>query len=170
MSEPSPEGERPAPGPCLGVDLGTVRIGVAVTDSARTVATARGVIARCGEEQRDHQALARLVEELGATLVVIGVPLSLDGGIGPAAGRVIAETARLAAHLRVPVATVDERLSTVEATRRLREAEELPARRGSPGARRAGRRPPAAGGARLPVDATAAAVILQSYIDRARQA
>ncbi len=169
MSRPDPTGPASVePGPCLGLDLGEVRIGVSVTDSARTVAIPRGVVTRSGHEAVDHEMVAQLVEEVGATLVVVGVPLSLDGRIGPAAGRVIAETARLADALRVPVETIDERFSTVEATRRRGEVDSGHARRhrmsGRLGRRRSarGRSGPAA------VDAGAAAVILQSYLDRER--
>jgi putative Holliday junction resolvase len=157
------------PGPCLGVDLGAVRIGLAVTDSARTVAIPRGVLARRGDEGADHDAIAELARELGATVVVVGVPLSLDGGIGPAAGRVIAEAARLAAALSVPVATIDERFSTVEANRRQQEADRSGRRGGAVRGRVARRRALPGRRVRLPVDAGAAAVILQAYIDRARQ-
>jgi putative Holliday junction resolvase len=152
------------PGPCLGLDLGEARIGVAVTDSARTVAVPRSVLARSGDETADHAAIARLVADVGATLVVVGVPLGLDGGVGAAAAQAASEAARLRATLDVPVATVDERLSTVEAARRRREAD--PARRG-PADRPRPRRP--VGRRRPPVDAGAAAVILQAFIDRERR-
>jgi putative Holliday junction resolvase len=141
-----------------------VRIGVAVTDSSRTLAVPRGVISRCGDEHADHEGLAQLVDAVGATLVVVGVPYSLDGTIGPAAVRVLAETARLSLVLSVPVVTVDERFSTVEATRRRREAGERD--HGGPRSR-FGRRP-AGARARAPVDAAAATLILQSYLDRER--
>jgi len=169
LSGPAPErAEAAGPGPCLGVDLGTGRIGVAVSDSARTVATPRGVVERSGEEEVDHAALAGLVAETGATLVVVGVPLSLDGRIGPAAGRVIAEIARLAGALAVPVVTIDERYSTVEASRRRREAGAASDRRGGARGRLGRRRPTRARPTRVSDDAGAAAVILQAYIDRER--
>jgi putative Holliday junction resolvase len=167
VTAPDGRGTPPCePGPCLGVDLGEVRIGVAITDGARTLAVPRGVVARSGNEERDHEALARLVDEVGATLVVVGVPFSLDGRIGPAAARVITETARLAAALRVPVETIDERFSTVEAARRRSEAD--PVRTGRGGARGHRRRRGPSRAGRTPIDADAAAVILQTYIDRAR--
>lgn len=162
MSGPPLEAEPAEPGRCVGLDLGAVRIGVAVTDSSRTLAVPRGVISRCGNEHADHEGLAQLVDAVGATLVVVGVPFSLDGTIGPAAARVLAETARLGLVLSVPLVTVDERFSTVEATRRRREAGERD--HGGPRSR-FGRRPAAA---RAPVDAAAATLILQSYLDRER--
>jgi putative Holliday junction resolvase len=160
----SPAGTPPAaqPGPCLGLDLGEARIGVALTDSARSVAVPRGVLARRGDQEADHEAVARLVAETGATLVVVGLPLSLDGGTGPAAVRIGAEVERLRVVLAVPVATIDERFSTVEASRRRREGDDAAtARRGPrPGSRARARR--------TPVDAGAAAVILQAYVDGER--
>ena len=156
------------PGRCLGVDLGEARIGLAVTDSARTVAVPRGILARSGDEEADHEALAKLVGDLGAHLVVVGVPLSLDGTIGPAAGRVIAETARLSRVLPVPVETIDERFSTVEAGRRRREAGPAASGTGRLGARSGRRQRERAHADRAPVDAGAAAVILQAYLDRER--
>jgi putative holliday junction resolvase len=131
-------------GAAVGVDLGEARIGVAATDSRRTVATPREVIRRSGEERADHLALAAVVEELGATLVVVGLPLSLDGRRGPAARRIGEEAERLRGVLSVPVVLADERFSTVEATRRRREHR---AARGAP------------------VDAMAAALILQTFVD-----
>ena len=159
----APAGTPPAqPGPCLGLDLGEARIGVALTDSARSVAVPRGVLARRGDEGADHEAVARLVAETGATLVVVGVPLSLDGGTGPAAARIGAEVERLRGVLGVPVATIDERFSTVEASRRRREGNGVatPRRGRRPGSRARARREP--------VDAGAAAVILQAYVDGER--
>ena len=159
-----PAGTPPAAqrGPCLGLDLGEARIGLALSDSGRSVAVPRGVLTRRGDESADHEAVARLVAETGATLVVVGVPLSLDGGTGPAAVRIGAEVERLRHVVGVPVVTIDERFSTVEASRRRREGDDA-------GRARRGLRPGARGRARrTPVDAGAAAVILQAYVDAER--
>jgi putative Holliday junction resolvase len=138
--------ELPARGRLLGVDLGTVRIGIAVSDSAQHIALAHQVLRRSGEAEQDRRAVAALVEEFGAVGVVVGMPLRLSGEIGPAARAALGEVEALTALLTVPVATVDERLSTVEATRRQREG-------GGRGRRRA-------------VDDAAAAVFLQGFLDR----
>jgi len=138
-------------GPVVGLDLGDVRIGVAATDARRTVATPRTVLWRTGDEEKDDAAIAEIVGALGATLVVVGLPLSLDGRKGPAARRVAAEADRLATSLGVPVVLADERLSTIEATRRRAEIGKANRRRSAPTKR--------------PVDAEAAAVVLQSFID-----
>jgi putative Holliday junction resolvase len=131
----------------LGLDLGSRRIGVALSDSAGTVATPYDVLTRAGDRMRDHARIAELVDEAGAEVVVVGLPLSLDGSIGPAARSVLDETDELRARLLVGVITWDERLSTIEARRRLRAA-------GVQG--RKGRRV---------VDQVAATVILQSWLD-----
>ncbi len=129
----------------LGLDLGSKRIGIAL--SAGTLATPYEVLARSGDRARDHRAIAEHVAETGAEVVVVGLPLSLDGTPGPAAERALAECEELAAALDVPVETWDERLSTVTAERSLL-AQDLraPARR-------------------KVVDKVAAAVILQSWLD-----
>ena len=131
----------------LGLDLGTKRIGVALSDSAGTMATPYEVVQRSGSHERDHARIAALAEEAGAELLVVGLPLSLDGSKGPAALGVEAEIAELREHVPLPVETWDERLSTVEATRRLRAA-------GVRGRKR-----------RHVVDQVAATVILQSWLD-----
>ena len=150
--EPSVDGAHVDGGRALAVDLGDRRIGIAVSDSRRVLANPTTVITRSGDTARDHRAIAAIVEEYGATVVVVGLPLSLSGRPGPAAVKVTAETEALRAALPVPVLLHDERLSTVEATRRLREASTGATRR--PAVKR-----------RAVVDDLAAAVILQSWID-----
>lgn len=131
----------------VGLDLGTRRIGVALSDSAGTVATPYEMVPRAGDRVRDHARIAALVDEAGADVVVVGLPLSLDGSIGPAARAILDEVGELRAALDVEVVTWDERLSTVEAERSLRHM----------GVRK-GRR-------RRVVDQVAATVILQSWLD-----
>ena len=131
----------------LGLDLGARRIGVALCDSAGTLATPYEVVQRSGDHRRDHRRIAELVDEAGAEVVVVGLPLSLDGSAGPAAQGVEAEAVELREHLLVPVELWDERLSTVEATRRLQNA-------GVSGRKR-----------RHVIDQVAATVILQSWLD-----
>jgi len=131
----------------LGLDIGSRRIGVALSDSAGTLATPYGVVQRTGDRRQDHRRIAALVAEAEAEVVVVGLPLSLDGSQGPAADAVIAEADELRAALDVPVVLWDERLSTVEAERRLRAT-------GLTGRAR-----------RRVVDQVAATVILQSWLD-----
>jgi putative holliday junction resolvase len=129
----------------LGVDLGSKRLGVAVSSGA--LATPYEVVDRSGDRRRDHARIGELVVETGAELVVIGLPLSMDGSAGPAARRALDEVDDLAEALDVPVRTWDERLSTVAADRSLMAADV--------GARTR----------RRVVDAVAASVILQSWLD-----
>jgi len=134
----------------LGVDLGSKRIGVAL--SSGSLATPFEVLPRSGDRRRDHRRLAELAEEAEAEVVVVGLPRSLDGGLGPAARRALDEVDELAAVVGRPVETWDERLSTVTAERSLQE-QGLDAR-----------------ARRRVVDKVAAAVILQSWLDaRAHQ-
>lgn len=131
----------------IALDIGTRRIGVALSDSGGTVATPYEVVQRSGERPRDHRRIADLVDEAGAEVVVVGLPLSLDGTIGPAARAILDETDELRAALEVEVVSWDERLSTVEAERSLRVM----------GVKKGNRR--------RVVDQVAATVILQSWLD-----
>ena len=134
----------------VGVDLGSRRIGLAVSDSGGLLAVPTETLVRTGEWTRDHEALARIVEELEAEVVVVGMPLSMDGGTGPAARRTLKELKVLRRTLTVPVETYDERLSTVEAEGSLRAAELSAARRSEV------------------IDEAAATVILQAWLDARR--
>lgn len=152
----------------VGIDLGERRIGVAVSDSAGVLASPYGIIERSGDPGRDRRALAALVRDLAAEIVVVGLPLTLAGQHGTAARGAAQEAAALAEVVGVPVTTFDERLTTVEAQRRRRERsqrEDVRRRRrqrGSAGS--ATRRPaPAAGATRI--DAEAAAVMLGAWLE-----
>ena len=147
----------------LGLDVGERRIGAAAADSQMRVALPIGVVERI-ELAADVAAIARLVEEQQAEVLVLGLPISLNGSLGPQAEVVRAFGDQLAAGLGLPVEYWDERLSTVEAQRRL--AATVPGgRRGKQNKRsrstKSRKGPP---GSRL--DALAAAIILQSYLDR----
>jgi putative holliday junction resolvase len=134
-------------GRVIGLDLGSARIGVAVTDSEQRLATGVDRIDRSGDRALDHDAVVRLVEEYAAVGVVVGLPVSMSGRDGPAARAVRQEVAELRRVLAVDVDTVDERLTTVTAARDLRAA---------------GRK---ARNQRGVIDQTAAAVLLQSWAD-----
>jgi len=134
----------------LGVDLGSKRIGVAVSDRSGTIAAPLTVVDRSGDRPRDHRRLAELAAEEEVDVVVVGLPLNMDGSSGPAARAALAEAEALASVLGVPVATHDERRSTVTADAILRERGlKAPARR-------------------KVVDQVAAAVMLQGWLDHAR--
>lgn len=132
-------------GRVIGLDLGDVRIGVALSNPDRTLASPLTVIKRSG---RSHTDIRNLIEEWEATAVVVGLPLSLDGSKGPAARKALKETEVLAATLQVPVDTYDERLSTISAERMMTDLG-LDSR-----------------SQRKVVDKIAAAIFLQAWLDR----
>jgi len=102
----------------VGVDWGDARIGVARCDPDGILATPYATV-KAGE--REVADLLAVLAELEPIEVVVGLPTSLAGTEGPAARKVREQAGRLAAATPVPVRLVDERLTTVEASRRLRE-------------------------------------------------
>ncbi|HSL12470.1 MAG TPA: Holliday junction resolvase RuvX [Actinomycetota bacterium] len=139
----------PGRGVALGLDLGDARIGVAISDPERRVAVPVGTV-HVGQPPGELKAIAALVREHAATVVVLGHPRSMSGRSGARAQLAESFADALRSILEVPVELHDERLSTVEAERRL----EAGGRRGRE--------------ARQRVDASAAAVILQGWLDRRR--
>lgn len=131
------------------MDLGAKRIGVAVSDSDGTVATPVTTIERHRDRGRLHREIAELAAEWEAELVLVGLPIDLRGEVGPAAAAVLAERDEMARVLPVPVEVHDERLTTRVADRALRERGDLSGKQ-----------------RRAVVDMTAAAVILQDWLDR----
>ena len=106
----------------LGIDLGSKRIGIAVSDRTGTIASPLTMLQRSGSPRRDHEAIRRLVVEEEAEMLVVGLPLNMNGTSGPAAKAAVAEAAALATVVGVPVITFDERRTTVTADRALIEA------------------------------------------------
>jgi putative holliday junction resolvase len=138
-------------GRVLALDVGSRRLGVAVSDPTGTVASPLVTLPRRAPAA-DAAALARLAAEHDATTLVVGLPRSLGGGEGPAARAVRAYVDQLSAHLPgLRVELVDERLSTAAAERALIAG----------GVRRADRR--------AAVDQVAASLFLQVWLDAARQ-
>ncbi|MCW2780818.1 MAG: ruvX [Marmoricola sp.] len=132
----------------LGIDPGDARIGVASSDPSGFLATPVETVAR-GDGDLDR--LAAIIGELEAVVAYVGLPKSLSGREGPAAGRVREFARELAARLDpVPVRLFDERLSTVTAESNLRSV-------GKKGKKR-----------RAVVDQAAAVVILQGALDTER--
>jgi putative Holliday junction resolvase len=132
----------------LGVDLGSKRIGIAVSDRSGTIASPLTMVPRSGNRKLDHQRIAALVTEEEAEVVVVGLPLNMNGTVGPAAAAAIAEAKALATVVGVPVETFDERRTTVTADAVLMEFKmKAPARR-------------------KVIDKVAAAVMLQNWLDR----
>lgn len=133
----------------LGLDIGSVRVGVAVSDPDGAVASAVAVL-DARELARDTRSLARIVEDYEAEQLVVGLPLTLSGDEGPQAAEVRGVAGRLADALGLPVAYQDERNSSAEARRAMRAAG-LSEReqRGS-------------------LDKVAAAILLQTWLDARR--
>ena len=130
----------------LALDVGDKRVGVAISDPSQIIARSLKVIQR-GSRRADFAAVARLVEEYEVETVVVGHPRSLDGTVGEQAKKVEHYAAGLTEVLAVPVLLWDERFSTVSADRLMKEA-------GLRGKKKRER-----------IDAVAAAVILQDYLD-----
>ena len=141
----------------LGVDVGKVRVGVAISDPDGILATplvtvSRDLGAAADSVPADIAELVRLVGEHEAVQIVVGLPVQLSGTEGAAAIDIRAYAERLARAVgQVPIALADERMSTVVATRRLAE-------RGVRGRRQ-----------RAVVDQAAAVEILQSWLDAQRR-
>jgi putative Holliday junction resolvase len=131
----------------LGIDLGSRRIGVAIGDRTGTIASPLQVLQRSRSVRRDHEAIAAIVREEEADIVVVGLPLNMNGSSGPAAKAAIDEAAALATVVGVPVVTFDERRTTVTADQAMMEFKMRAEAR------------------RRIVDKIAAAVMLQNWLD-----
>jgi putative Holliday junction resolvase len=130
----------------LALDYGTARIGVAVSDATGILASPlphlkaepfKGVVSE----------LQKIITERGIKKVLVGLPRNMDGSYGPATEAVRAWIAKLEPQLKVPIQTIDERLSTVQASRMLHEAGRDTRQQ------------------RQKIDSAAAQVLLQSYLD-----
>jgi putative Holliday junction resolvase len=145
-----PGGDDPGRGRRLGIDVGTVRIGVATSDPDAILATPVETVRR-DRTDKHVKRLARLVDELEVVEVVVGLPRTLAERTGPSAVDAIGVADVLAARIApIPVRLADERLTTVTAQRSLREA----------GIK--------AKGQRAMIDQAAAVGILQTWLDQRR--
>lgn len=129
----------------LGIDVGSVRIGVALSDPLGMIAQPIEVIER--KKTNAAERLRDLVKEHEATCVVVGMPLTLAGQAGLAASAVKEFTDELRLHIEIPIEFWDERLSTVQAERSMIQGNAKRKKR------------------RNKIDQVAAALILQSYLD-----
>jgi putative Holliday junction resolvase len=149
----------------MALDVGKARIGVAVSDPDGFLASPYTVLRVSRDELQTFTAIQRLVRETGAEGLVIGLPISLDGKIHTQGELIQAFAERLRLHISIPITFWDERFSTVEAQRLLIDRDEAEGRQRGGGRRRAqGRRRHKHYG----IDALAAAVILQEYLDSMR--
>ncbi|MEO0430958.1 MAG: Holliday junction resolvase RuvX [Cyanobacteria bacterium J06656_5] len=133
----------------LGLDIGSKRIGVAGCDRTGLIATGLTTIDNKSFVYVTEQ-LSKIVRQREATLLVVGLPYTMDGTVGNQARRVQKFTKRLAKVLDLPVTYMDERLTSVEAEQQL-QAERRPI------AKEKGL-----------IDRRAAAIILQQWLDRSR--
>lgn len=130
----------------LALDVGNKRIGVALSDSAGILAFPLTTI-ECSSKFEDYQSILALASENSVGTILIGIPLSLDGRHGQQAKQIEQFVNGLVLKSDIPVKTIDERYSTVEAKKLMGTSGAKPSR------------------SRSKVDATAAAVILQAHLD-----
>jgi putative Holliday junction resolvase len=119
----------PARGAILGIDPGEKRIGVAVSDTTRLIASSLETIAR-HKFATDAEALLRIYDARQCVGLVVGMPLNMDGSAGPAAQSARAFARNLLAKRDTPMLLWDERLSTAAVTRTLIEGDASRRRRG----------------------------------------
>jgi putative Holliday junction resolvase len=137
----------------LGVDVGTVRVGVARSDPGGILATPLATLARDPAHDRDIDELAQFVHDLDAVGVVVGLPKTLRGTEGASADMARSYGQRLAERITpVPVRHLDERLTTVSAQRKLHQ-------NGVRGSRKV----------RAIIDQAAAVELLQHWLDTPRR-
>ena len=137
-------------GKVMALDVGERRVGLAISDPTGLLASPFGVVERGPD---DISEIARIAGDNEAVEIVVGLPITMSGESGAQAGRVRAFIRDLRQATDIPVTTLDERLSTVQAERMLRDSGGRVGRR----SRERGR-----------VDAAAAAVILQARLDSRR--
>lgn len=131
----------------VGIDYGQKRIGIAVSDSQGRVALPVQSFVRTKDRKGDIRRLASLIKEYEPAKIIVGLPVGLSGRPGPSAEAVKRFVSELSAEVAVEVLLQDERFSTVEASRRLREANMSEKAQ------------------RSVIDAAAAAIILQTWLE-----
>ena len=141
-------------GRILAVDVGARRVGLAISDASRTLARPLETIAVSSEADAVDRVARRIAEldadDEGIAAIVVGLPTSLDGNPTPQTAAVRAFIARLQQKTALPIATEDERLTSREAESRLAVREKNWRKR------------------KAQLDAVAASVFLQDYLDRPR--
>lgn len=135
----------------LGIDHGSKRIGLAISDAGGKIALPAGTLESKGLK-RDLAAIREIVEARQVERIVVGLPIHMDGRRGPQAQAAQAFADRLARELGLPVDTIDERWTTREAERALRAT-------GRKGKKQ-----------RAVVDSVAAALLLRTYLEREERA
>lgn len=134
-------------GRMLGLDMGSMRIGVAISDESGIIASPLTMVLRAGPVVRDVQ---KLIRQYGAVRIVVGLPIGMSGREGPQAADVRAYTDQIAGELDLPFEYWDERMTTSIAHQYLSASKTKRNKR------------------KQQVDAIAAAVMLQGYLDHLR--
>jgi putative Holliday junction resolvase len=149
----------------IALDVGEARIGVAVSDARGVLASPYTTLHVSRDETQTWTTIQKLIDEIGAEGMIVGLPISLDGHIHAQGKRIQAFGEQLKEHISIPVVFWDERLSTVEAQRLLMERDQFDqegrGRRGHTQRVRSRRKRQKG----QEIDALAAAVILQDYLD-----
>ena len=131
----------------IGIDLGSKRIGIALSDSDLTVATPLDVVERSGNVEKDHIAILKITDEWEVQKIIVGLPISLDGTLGSSAQSVMDEIKMLESVTDIPIETHDERFTTVTAEQILLQQNVKRDKK------------------KRVIDKVAAAIILQGWID-----
>ena len=134
----------------IGLDVGDKKIGVALSDPSQVLATPLKTILRVSDESAIEE-IVNLTKKYDASKIVVGLPYSLNGQIGKQAEKVLSFAEQITRATSIDMVMQDERLSSVSADQKLREA-------GKKGTK-----------LKKGIDAAAATVILQSYIDEVKQ-
>ncbi|MSQ07807.1 MAG: Holliday junction resolvase RuvX [Dehalococcoidia bacterium] len=133
----------------LGLDLGEVRIGIAISDPTGILCTPLSAISRAADAS-DIRLIVDLAHKEGAVGIVVGLPVTMEGRRGTQAQAALRYCDALKKATTLPIATWDERLSSVEAQALLRDAGRKPSRnKGS-------------------IDSAAAALILEAFLTKRR--
>lgn len=131
----------------IGIDLGSKRIGIALSDTDLTVATPLDVVERSGNVEKDHITILKITDEWEVQKIIVGLPISLDGTLGPSAQSVMDEIKMLRGVTDIPIETHDERFTTVTAEQILLQQNVKRDKK------------------KRVIDKVAAAIILQGWID-----
>ena len=151
VSDPmAPGAERAGPGRVLAIDWGERRMGLAVSDPLRLTAQGLPTVERRNRRE-DMNYLKSLARRNDVSLIIVGNPINMDGSAGPPSMAASEFASKLGKHLALPVRMWDERLTSVEANRVLREAGLRPEQRARS------------------VDQVAAVLLLESFLESQRQ-
>jgi putative Holliday junction resolvase len=130
----------------MALDYGTKRVGIALSDEMRMLARPLPFVS-AEPENKLFETIKTLIQEQGVSDIVIGLPKNMDGTLGESAQKAKAFSEKVQASTGLPVKLIDERLTTVQASRQLREAGHK------------------AKDQRSKIDSASAAILLQGYLD-----